>query len=333
MAHASSRTLACSWRRALRTAGALLAAALLGGCAALDPLVPQTVQLRTAWPADVPRSVELTQVPFQPQDDYQCGPAALSMALQSAGAQPSLQQLIDQVWLPSRKGSLQVEMLATPRRYGRVAYRLNPAFADLLREVAAGNPVVVLQDVGTMFTQWHYAVVNGFDYATGSVFLRSGTEARQEMPFTYFERTWMKGGYWAMVVLPPTRVAATATPERWLEAVIAMSRVVDAPSTTSAYDAMLTRWPDNLPAAIGLANQMHSAGKLPDAVGVLRLALMRSPRSAILRNNLAQTLSDLGRHFEALEVLSSVPSDGNAPFASEIRATRQLIQDRLQRPS
>ena len=314
----------------MRTAGALLMAALLGGCVALNPLVPQTVALRTAWPENVAHQAELTQVPFVAQDDYQCGPAALSMALQWSGVQPSLPQLVEQVWLPSRKGSLQLEMLAAPRQHGRVAYRLAPSFADLLREVAAGNPVIVLQDVGTMFTQWHYAVVNGFDYATGSLFLRSGTQPRQEMPFTAFERTWMKGGYWAMVVLPPDKIAASATPERWLDAVIAMSRVAAPASTNAAYNAMLTRWPGNLPAAIGLANQLHAAGRLEDAAGVLRMALMRDSQSVIVRNNLAQTLSDMGRHAEALEILAPVPTDAKAPFAAEVKATRQLIHDRMQ---
>ena len=51
---------------------------LLSGCAAL---VPQTMDLRTGWPDGVPREAELAQVPFFPQNDYQCGPAAIGMAL------------------------------------------------------------------------------------------------------------------------------------------------------------------------------------------------------------------------------------------------------------
>lgn len=317
-----------SWRRVARTAGALLAAALVGGCALLNPLVPQTVALRTDWPQGVPERVELTGVPFFAQEDYQCGPAALGMALQWTGQQVSLPQLTDEVWLPSRKGSLQVEMLAAPRRHGRVSYRLAPSYADLLREVAAGNPVIVLQDVGQMFTQWHYAVVNGFDYASGTLYLRSGTEPRRQMPFTAFERTWIKSGYWAMVVLPPDRVAATAVPQRWLESVIAMSRTAAPAASMRAYRAMLARWPDNVAAAIGLANQLHGAGQLADAEGVLRMALTRDPRSVILRNNLAQTLSDRGRHAEALEILAPVSTEPDAPFADEVRATKQLIQER-----
>ena len=57
-------------------AGALVVA--LGGCASL---VPQTISLRDAWPAGVPEQVELGAVPFFPQEDYQCGPAALATTL------------------------------------------------------------------------------------------------------------------------------------------------------------------------------------------------------------------------------------------------------------
>ena len=303
--------------------GVLLA--WLAGCA---QLVPQTVGLRTAWPEGVPQHVEWTAVPFFPQDDYQCGPAALATVLAHSGMAITPEPLVSQVYLPSRQGSLQVEMLATPRRYGRVSYALAPRYAELLREVAAGNPVVVLQDVGPLFTQWHYAVVNGFDYPSGTVFLRSGKLARQEMPFTYFERTWIKGGYWAMVVMPPDRIPVTATEEGWMAAVLAMARVSKGDAATKAYEAALKRWPDNMPAAIGLANQHHARGALADAIAVLRQARERHPQSVIVLNNLAQTLSDLGRNAEALAQIDKA-SDPKSPFAADVRATRQLILQRM----
>lgn len=300
----------------------------LAGCASLDPLIPQTVQLRTDWPAGVPRQVELAQVPFHPQDEYQCGPAALATVMTHGGRPTLPRALVDEVWLPSRHGSLQLEMLATPRRHGLVSYRLEPRYADLLREVAAGHPVVVLQDVGPLFTQWHYAVVNGFDYDTGTVLLRSGLQPRQEMSFTAFERSWMPGGYWAMVVTPPERIPVTATEKRWLEALLGLARGGDADATVRGYRAALQRWPDSLPAAVGLANQLHARGSLAEATAVLRAAVQKNPRSVILLNNLAQTLSDQGRHDEALDVIRQA-GDPQSPFASEVRATRELIEDRL----
>jgi hypothetical protein len=298
---------------------------LLGGCA---QLVPQTMSLRTGWPHGVAQTVELKSVPFFPQEDYQCGPAALATVLSHGGVPVTPEPLVSQVYLPSRQGSLQIEMLATPRRYGRVSYQLAPRYPDLLREVAAGNPVIVLQDVGPMFTQWHYAVVNGFDYPSGTVWLRSGTRPRQAMPFTAFERSWMKSSYWAMVVTSPDRIPVTATEDGWISAVLAMERVDKGDAATRAYAAALKRWPDNLPAAIGLANQYHSRGALADAATVLRAAQKRHPQSAIVVNNLAQTLSDQGRHAEALAQINKV-SDPQGPFAAEIRSTRQLILHRI----
>jgi tetratricopeptide (TPR) repeat protein len=301
---------------------------LLSGCGVL---IPQTVVLRTDWPAGVPRQVELAKVPFFPQDDYQCGPAALATAMHAAGSDVALQSLVDEVWLPSRKGSLQLEMVAAPRRHGLVSYRLAASYPDLLREVAAGHPVLVLQDVGLMspfLSEWHYAVVNGFDYATGTIYLRSGKNPRQAMPFSYFERTWLPGRYWAMVVTRPDDIPATATESRWLEALLGLARAAPVDATVQGYRAALARWRDSLPASVGLANSLHERGSLEEAAGVLRTALAKFPQSVILVNNLAQTLSDQGRNTEALALIRRA-DDPKSPFASDIRATRELIEERL----
>jgi hypothetical protein len=316
--------------RARRRAGFLACALALfaAGCA---QLVPQTVALRAAWPEGVPRTVELTSVPFFPQEDYQCGPAALATVLGFSGVNAATpDRLVKQVFVPARHGSLQLEMLAAPRTYGRVSYQLAPKYGDLLREVAAGNPVVVLQDVGLMspmLPQWHYAVVNGFDYPSGTIYLRSGTNPRQEMPFTYFERQWQAGSYWAMVVTPPDRIPATATEDGWVNAVIATSRAAGADTAVKGYEAALKRWPNDLPAMIGLANILNERGDHTRAIAVLRDAQAKHPQSSIVANNLAQALSDAGRHAEALALIDK--ADPNGPFAAEIKSTRALILQRI----
>lgn len=315
-------------RARLRAGLLCFALLLLAGCAQLDHLVPQTAELRTNWPEGVPRTVELTSVPFFPQTDYECGPASLATVLAYSGANATPDPLAKQVFLPARKGSLQVEMLAAPRNYARVSYELAPRYSDLLREVAAGNPVVVLQDVGDIFTQWHYAVVNGFDYPSGTIYLRSGRNKREEMPFTYFERTWRQSRYWAMVVTPPDRIPVTANENGWVNAVIAMARVSGEAAAVKGYDAALRRWPDNLAATIGLANIHHERGDFAQAVTLLRGALHKHPDSAIVANNLAQALSDWGRNAEALALIDKM-GDPHNPYASEIRSTRQLILQRI----
>src|SRR3954466_13641373 len=92
--------------RGARWLAACAAALVLAGCGIL---IPQTVDLRTAWPEGVPLQVELARVPFFPQEEYQCGPAALAMAMDYAGAALRPEALVEEVWLPARHGSLQLE--------------------------------------------------------------------------------------------------------------------------------------------------------------------------------------------------------------------------------
>lgn len=319
-----------AWYRCARlTAGAFSLLAALGGCASL---VPQTMALRDAWPAGVAARTELTAVPFFAQQEYQCGPAALATTLVHAGAQVSPEDLVKRVYLPGREGSLQVEMLAAPRRYSKVSYRLAPSFDDLLRELGAGNPVIVLQDIGVgPVTNWHYAVVVGFDYPAGELYLRSGETERLAIPFTIFEYTWKRGNYWAMVTMPPDRLAATAIEPDYLAAIAAMERVGEPRAAMLAYSTFLRRWPDNVAAGIGLANRHYALGELREAETPLRQVLARHPDAVAVANNLAQILSDMGRNEEALELINRPVLPDKSPFAASVRETRALILQRLGR--
>ena len=112
--------------------------------------------LKLNTPDDLPPAVELSQTPFFPQTEHQCGPAALATVLQPHHVDVSPQTLSSQLYIPAREGSLQVEMAVTARRYGMLPYPLNPEFADLLAEIAAGHPVLVLQNLRfDWWPQWH----------------------------------------------------------------------------------------------------------------------------------------------------------------------------------
>ena len=323
--------LSATGRKAIENARAragvfvLAAAALaLSGCASL---FPQTAQLRQGLPPEVPEIAELKSVPFFAQTEYQCGPAALAMALNAAGANVTPEQLVPEVYLPERKGSLQVEMLAATRRHGMVSYLLAPRFLDLLREIAAGNPVVVLQDFSP-FGTYHYAVAVGYDYEPGKIFLRSGEDERQVLPFPAFEFTWLRTGYWAMVAVPPDRIPATAEESRWLASVAALEHTGNPRDARTAYETFLKRWPGNTSAAIGLANAHYALKELPQAEAVLREAARRDPDSAIVLNNLAQTLLDQDRPQEALPFIERAAAAGG-PYAAEVAKTKKEILARI----
>ena len=73
-----------------------------------------------------PARVELESTPFFPQSDYQCGPAALATVLAADGVDVTADQLVSEVYLPGRRGSLQVALIAATRARGRLPYTLPP---------------------------------------------------------------------------------------------------------------------------------------------------------------------------------------------------------------
>ena len=280
--------------RRLTAAGIFLLG--LAGCA-----TPQLQALVGSSPAGIPQRAELDAVPFYPQDDYQCGPAALAMVLGAGGKAIEPEALRPQVYLPDRHGSLQIEMLAAARRNGFVAIELNPSLSDLLAEIAAGNPVVVLQNLALdWYPVWHYAVAIGYDLETQRITLRSGEERRLQMPLGTFEHTWRRGGYWAMLALPPGRLPASVAAGDYLSAVVRLEKTGPPASARGAYERALERWPDQLTALMGLGNTAYRAGDFEAAEQAFRRATLVHPRSAAAHNNLAQTLADLDRHDEAL---------------------------------
>jgi len=288
-----SRPRRCIARR-LTAAGILLLG--LAGCA-----TPQLQALVARDSTGLPQRVELDGVPFHAQADFQCGPAALAMVLGASGKPIEPETLRPQVYLPGRQGSLQVEMLAAVRRNGFVAIELKPSLSDLLAEIAAGNPVVVLQNLALdWYPVWHYAVAIGYDMDANSITLRSGSERRNEMPLDAFDRTWRRSGYWAMLALAPRKMPASVAAADYLNAVAKLERAGSFDSAQAAYEKALERWPANLTALIGLGNTAYRFGDFEAAEQAFRRATLAHPLSAAAHNNLAQTLIELDRHDEAL---------------------------------
>jgi hypothetical protein len=276
---------------------ALLAAACcLGGCISL----PQTEALRESPPQGLPSRVELTQVPFHLQDDFLCGPASLAMVFNAAGVQADVESVTPLVYLPGRKGSLQAEMLGATRRTGLLAYPLAPQLEDLLREVAAGTPVVVLLNLAFKLAPvWHYAVVVGYDLEKREVIVRSAKRARDEWSFGFLEYFWKESDYWSMLALAPGRLPATAREADFAVAVAALEQAGRAREARESYRALLERWPENLIGLIGLGNVEYGLKDLPASERAFRRASVAHPQSAVAHNNLAHVLAALGRLEEA----------------------------------
>ncbi len=265
----------------------LLVLLLLVGCAGPSRLA----QL----PAELPDRVELTATPFHPQTEHQCGPAALATVLGAAGRIVDPAALATEVYLPGRQGSLQPELAAAARARGLLAYETGPSLSELLAEVAAGRPVLVLQQLGAgPWPYWHYAVVIGYDTARGTVLLRSGTHERQDLRASLFEATWDRGGNWGLVMLEPGTMPAQPDPVRYMSAAAALETAGAPEAAKAAYTAAAVLWPKAPLPRLGLGNLAAAAGNWAEAERWYRAVLADDPTQAAALNNRAEALVRLG---------------------------------------
>ena len=312
-----------------RVVAAALAAQVVGGCAAWTPA--QTVRLQQRRPEDLPARVELASTPFFAQTPYHCGPAALATVLADGGWPADPDELARHVFLPARQGTLQDEMLAGARRAGAVAQRLPPQLESLLREVAAGTPVVVLLNLGlSLAPRWHYAVVVGYDLDEPHLLLRSGTTRRELLSLRTFEHTWARSGHWAFVALPPGRLAVTLREADAVAALVGFERVAQAPALERAYAAAARRWPGNLTLAIGHGHALYAAGRIDEAADVLEAAARRHD-SAAAWNNLALVQLQRGDRRSAHEAAQRALARAEAAEPQWLPAVRSTVE-RVARP-
>lgn len=291
---------------------ALLALCLAAGCASLPGAPSAQVREGAATFERHAQSIELTDVPFFPQTEYQCGPAALATVLAHEGAAVTADDLAPAVYVEGLRGSLQAELLAATRRYGFVPYPLAPSADALRAELAAGRPVLVMQNLGLpRFPVWHYAVVVGYDAERSRIVLRSGTEKRREEKIKRFLRSWARADRWAFVAVRPGELPATADAEAWSRALNDAARVLPADVVADAFDAATARWPASPTALFGAAAYATEAGHYAAAERRYESLLALEPGHAAARNNLAHLLAERGcverARQEAAAALGSLP--------------------------
>ncbi|MGH6904925.1 MAG: PA2778 family cysteine peptidase [Geminicoccaceae bacterium] len=296
----------------------LAALSALAGCA-----TPEVAALR-ADGGGLPARAEVAGVPFHPQQEQYCGPAALATVLGWSGLPARQDAIAAAVYTPGREGTLGHDLVGAAGRHGRLAVPVAD-LPSLLREVAAGRPVLVLQNLGLgWYPQWHYAVVVGYDLAAGELALRSGEERRRVVSLDTFARTWARADRWGIVVLPPDALPASAAEEAVVRAAAGLERAGRAGEAALAYDTILRRWPGSLGALIGRGNARYATGDLNGAEAAYRSALLRHPEAAVVWNNLADVLAARGERDAALIAARRAVELGG-PYAATYRQTLDQI--------
>jgi tetratricopeptide (TPR) repeat protein len=297
---------------------AALAALLLAGCAA------QQSQRLVRDPGDLPQRARVAGVPFHPQSEHYCGPASLAMVLGWAGERTDQGSIAPEVFTPGKAGTFRADLLAAARRRGYLAVPVT-GLRSLMRELAAGHPVLVFQNLGlSWIPRWHFAVAIGYDLPAAEIILHTGRERARPVALATFERTWDRAGRWGMVVLTPGELPAAADPVAVLRSAVGLEQAGRYGAAEAAYAAATRRWPGRLGGWVGLANARYHRGDPAGAEAALRSALERHPRSAEAWNNLAVVLAEQGRRAAAIRAAERAVrlGEGTSRYRRTLREVR-----------
>lgn len=273
--------------------------------------------------------MELAETPFFPQTELHCGPAALATVLAQSGIDVTPDDLAEALFIPTREGSLREELLATARQQNRIPVLLEPAPQALVDTVAAGKPVLILQNLGAPGSPvWHYAVLIGYRPDSGRFLLRSGTRRRLEMSPRRFLHAWDWGGRWAMVLLSPGESLATVTSENYLAALGDIEQTADREFALAAFRGASRIYPESPVSWAGLGHAAWRNNDLTTARMAFERMLEIDPSSVAAHNNLANVhlaahCPDSARHHagRARELLGK---DGR--FAAAVASTLESVE-------
>jgi ABC-type bacteriocin/lantibiotic exporter with double-glycine peptidase domain len=159
---------------------------------------------RTASSAPLPSEDSLIAgVPFYPQEELGCGPAAVASLLAYWGHPVSLEEITQEVYLEKLKGSLTIDLERAAQKRGLAVSSYPGRLEDLLLHLKKNQPVIVFLNLRwRLFPQGHFVVVTGYDGTHSTVIVHSGEQAYGRMPVETFLNAWSKTGYWNLLILP-----------------------------------------------------------------------------------------------------------------------------------
>jgi tetratricopeptide (TPR) repeat protein len=284
---------------------------LLAGCQ--SPLQTRALLLD---PPAINKQHLIGTVPFYPQQEYFCGPTTLSEVANYYNYNVSPEQIAPLTFVPGLEGSLQIEMVAATRQLGMVAYAKQGNLKLLLNLVANNIPIIVLQNnsIG-LFPQWHYAVVVGYNLDTQQVILHTGIVPNHTLNFSTFERTWQRGHFWMLAMLPPDSTNELLTPFVYTKACQDLLDTGQSEAGISALKSAIKQWPDYWLSYFLLAN--HYIKQSPSlAITWFERGYLYGKNEVSYLNNYAYALGKIHCYDKAKSIIEQAlilaPKDENA---------------------
>ncbi|MBM4333067.1 MAG: peptidase C39 family protein [Deltaproteobacteria bacterium] len=145
------------------------------------------------------RAIE--NVPFFPQEAYQCGPASLAGVLNFWGLKVSPEEIAADIYSKAAQGTLDVDMVFYAERKGLQARQYQGGWEDFKKSIDSGIPLIILVDYGFwVYQQNHFMVVIGYD--ENAVIAHSGKERNKVFPRGIFLKTWERANFWTLQITP-----------------------------------------------------------------------------------------------------------------------------------
>jgi hypothetical protein len=134
------------------------------------------------------------------------GPATVAAVLQSMGETTTQEMVGKAVFNAAGQSTNGADMLYYARSKGYSAYSWNSTIEDAKKKLAAGVPIIVLQQNSTKDTSGHYRVLTGYDDATSKFKVMDPYyDDITELTYTQCERLWKPMGRWALVIVPTAK--------------------------------------------------------------------------------------------------------------------------------
>jgi len=141
----------------------------------------------------------IENVPFYPQETYQCGPASLAGVLNYRGINISPDEIAKEIFSESARGTLNIDMVLYAQNRGLNAVQYKGGMNDLKKNIDSGNPVIVLIDYGfSMYQANHFMIVVG--YNEHGIIVNSGRNKGKFISEEEFLKAWEKADYWTLLI-------------------------------------------------------------------------------------------------------------------------------------
>ncbi len=293
---------------------------MMSGCASKEPLL-STERYNSSS----------IKVPFvAPRSDL-CGATSIEMvssywqSITPYTPRLSQEELDARTLIPAKGGTLQVELMATARANGLLAYTLTPTLDALLQELEKQHPVIVLVNRSySWYPLWHYAPVTGYNKKDQTILMHFSDRPNEAINIATFKRLWERSGNWGIVLIPPGYLPASASSKAFLRSAYDLEKTGMRDQAIIAYKSALQRWPKDIDILFALANAYYHSNKFTAAEKYYRKLLSIEPLHPLALNNLSDLLCHTGRHNEALKTIKKADSN-NIEIQSIINATQKKI--------